>query len=140
MTPAEKWASSAAPLKVIEPDRLRWMLMADHTRRVNKDGIHFQGAIFIAPELVSCGGETVQIRYMPHDLRSIEIFTEHGWLCTAYPQDQLTREQAEAVPGPLPGACRRSGGEVRADRFFGLVEARDREPDQRRDLQCVDDQ
>jgi putative transposase len=97
MTPAEKWASSAAPLEVIEPERLRWMLLADQTRQVLKDGIHFGSAIFIAPELTRIGGKTVEVRYMPHDLRQIEVFTQDGWLCTAHPQDQLTREQAEAV-------------------------------------------
>ena len=51
MTPAEKWATSAAPLDLVEPERLRWMLMADQTRKVDKDGIHFENAIFIAPEI-----------------------------------------------------------------------------------------
>jgi putative transposase len=97
MTPAEKWASSASPLEVIKPERLRWMLMADQTRKVEKDGIHFENAIFIAPELTRIGGKTVEVRYMPHDLRSIEVFTENGWQCTAHPQDQLTGEEAEAV-------------------------------------------
>ena len=97
MSPAEKWASSAAPLEVIEPERLRWMLMADQTRKVEKDGIHFENATFIAPELARIGGTTIEVRYMPHDLRSIEVFTGDGWLCTAYPQDQLTREESEAV-------------------------------------------
>ena len=97
MTPAEKSATSAAPLEIVEPERLRWMLMADQTRVVEKDGIHFENAIFIAPEVTRIGGRTVEVRYMPHDLRSIEVFTEDGWLCTAYPQGELTREEAEAV-------------------------------------------
>jgi hypothetical protein len=42
MTPAQKWATSAAPLEIVEPERLRWMLMADQTRVVEKDGIHFE--------------------------------------------------------------------------------------------------
>jgi putative transposase len=98
MTPAEKWATSAATLEVIEPERLRWMLMADETRKVDKDGIHFANSEFVAPEVVRLGrGRVVEVRYMPHDLRSIEVFTEDGWLCTAYPQDRLTAEQSEAV-------------------------------------------
>ena len=97
MTPAEKWASSAAPLEVVDPQRLRWMLMADETRVVEKDGIHFGCDTFIAPALTRIGGRTVEVRYMPHDLRQIEVFTEDGWLCTAYPQDRLTAEEVEAV-------------------------------------------
>jgi hypothetical protein len=73
------------------------MLLADQTRQVLKDGIHFGSDTFIAPELTPIGGKTVEVRYMPHDLRRIEVFTQEGWLCTAYPQDQLTPEQAAAV-------------------------------------------
>lgn len=83
--------------------------MADQTRRVLKDGIHFGGAIFIAPELTRIGGRTVEVRYMPHDLRFIEVFTEDCWLCTAYPQDELTREQAEAVIRQRREAVREMG-------------------------------
>ena len=97
MTPAEKWGrSSSTPLDTVDPARLRWML-ADQTRKVLKDGIHFGGAAVVAPELARIGGETVEVRNMPHDLRRIEVFTRHGWLCTAYPQDTLTREQSEAL-------------------------------------------
>jgi putative transposase len=109
LTPAEKWETSAAPLEAIEPERLRWMLMADETRRVNKDGIHFEADVFIAPEIVKRGGETVQVRYMPHDRRSIEVFTDSGWLCTAYPQDELTRAQADAVIEQRRAAAREMG-------------------------------
>jgi putative transposase len=109
LTPAEKWATSAAPLEVIEPERLRWMLMADQTRKVEKDGIHFETVTFIAPALTRIGGRTVEVRYMPHDLRSIEVFTEDGWLCTAYPQDELPREQADAVIAQRREAAREMG-------------------------------
>ncbi|MGI8846350.1 MAG: Mu transposase C-terminal domain-containing protein, partial [Thermoleophilaceae bacterium] len=108
-TPAQKWASSAAPLDVVDPARLRWMLMANQTRRILKDGIHFGGEIFIAPELARIGGRIVEIRYTPHDLRTIEVFTENGWLCTAYPQDQLSREQSEAVILERRAAAREMG-------------------------------
>jgi hypothetical protein len=46
---------------------------------------------------------------MPHDLRWIEVFTEDGWLCTAFPQDQLTPEQAEAVIAQRREAAREMG-------------------------------
>ena len=61
-----------------------------------KDGIHFGGEIYRA-QLARVGGRTVQVRYSPHDLRAIEIFTADGWLCTAHRQDVLTREQADGV-------------------------------------------
>jgi putative transposase len=110
MTPAEKWASCSAPPDVIAPEKLRWMLMADQTRKVLKDGIHFGGEIFIAAKLARVVGETVQVRYTPHDLRSIEIFRfQDGWLCTAYPQDQLAPEDAADVVEERQKAAREMG-------------------------------
>jgi putative transposase len=91
----------------------------------------------------------VEIRYMPQDLRSIEAFTEDGWLCTACPQDQLTREQAEAVIEQRREAAREMGRrEAAASRkarariapltatgtvqeITGIVADRSREPEQR---------
>ena len=109
LTPAQKWDQSAAPLELVEPERLQWMLMADRTRVINKDGIHFENVTFIAPGIMARGGETVQVRYMPHDLRSIEIFDDSGWVCTAYPQDALSRAQAEEVIAQRHEAAREMG-------------------------------
>ncbi len=110
MTPAEKWASSAAPLDVVEPERLRWMLLADQTRKMDKDGIHFENDLFVAPELNEVGrGTEVEVRYMPHDRRWIEVFTRDGWLCTAYPQDRLSEEQAQAIVAARDQAAREMG-------------------------------
>jgi Mu transposase, C-terminal./Integrase core domain. len=96
-TPQARWCEDATPLREIEPEALRWMLMADVERTINKDGVHFERVRFIAPELNGLVGERVQVRYTPHDLRQIEIFRGDTWLCTAYPQDQLTAEQRAAV-------------------------------------------
>lgn len=96
-TPLARWCEDATPLREIPGERLRWMLMADVERTVNKDGVHFERVRFIAPELNGLVGDRVQVRYTPHDLRQIEIFRDDTWLCTAYPQDQLTAEQRAAV-------------------------------------------
>jgi hypothetical protein len=96
-TPLVRWSEDATPLREVPAERLRWMLMADVERTVNKDGVHFERVRFIAPELNGLVGDRVQVRYTPHDLRQIEIFRGDQWLCTAYPQDQLTAEQRAAV-------------------------------------------
>jgi putative transposase len=106
LTPAQRWVQSSAPLDVVEPERLRWMLMADVSRRMLKDGIHFGGEVFIAPELGGLGGELVEVRYMPYDLRSIEVFIAGRWICTARPQDALSPEQAELVIAQRRNAAR----------------------------------
>jgi putative transposase len=96
LTPAQKWATSSRVLDVVGAKQLWWMLLAETSRTVGKDGIHFPGADypFIAPELVGHGGEKVEVRHMPHDRRSIEVFQDGRWLCTAYPQDKASAELA----------------------------------------------
>jgi putative transposase len=78
-------------------EQLRWLLLADVERTVNKDGVHFEGLRFIAGELNGLVGEKVQVRHTPHDLRQIEIFRGDEWLATAYPPGMLNAEQREAV-------------------------------------------
>ena len=96
-TPLARWGEDASPLRTFDAAELRWMLLADMTRTVNRDGIHFDGVRFIAPELNELVGEQVEVRYTPHDLRQIEVFRHDRWLATAYPQDTLSEEQRVAV-------------------------------------------
>jgi putative transposase len=96
-TPLQRWCADASPLRVVAPEALRWMLMGDTERTINKDGVHFEGLRFIAPELNGLVGEKVQVRYMPHDLRQIEVFRGDEWLASAYPQGTLSAEQRDAV-------------------------------------------
>lgn len=96
-TPAQRWSQDATPLREVPADQLRWMLMADVERTVNRDGVHFGGVRFLAPELNGLVGERLQVRYAPHDLRSIELFRGDVWLGTAFAQDTLTAEQRQAV-------------------------------------------
>ncbi|MDE3721399.1 Mu transposase C-terminal domain-containing protein [Nocardiopsis sp. N85] len=70
--------------------------MAAGERVVGKDGIRWERMSYLAPELLGRRGERVQIRYMPHDNRSIEVYTGGKHLCTAYPQAHLTPEQVQA--------------------------------------------
>ena len=97
LTPAQKWDASHRMLATVPDDQLRWMLLSDTTRIVNSDGIHFQTVTFIAPEIIGMGGESVEVRYMPYDLRSIEVFLRGKWLCTAFPQDKVSDELADAL-------------------------------------------
>jgi putative transposase len=73
------------------------MLLPEIPRQVLKDGVHFAGLIYIVPELNGLVGETVGIRAMPHDRRSIEIYHDGRWLGTAKPQGALSAEERERV-------------------------------------------
>lgn len=96
-TPLARWNTDATPLRQVPAEQLRWLLLADVERTVNKDGVHFGGLRFIAGELNGLVGEKVQVRYTPHDLRQIEIFRGDQWLATAYPQGTLSAERRDAV-------------------------------------------
>jgi putative transposase len=77
--------------------RTRFLLLPSQSRKVVKDGIHFGGVRFIAPELNGRVGQTVEVRAMPHDLRRIEVFVGGRWLASAYPQATLSAEQRAEV-------------------------------------------
>jgi putative transposase len=96
-TPLARWSADTTPLREVPAEQLRWMLMADTERTIAKDGVHFGGISFIAGALNGRVGERVQVRYMPHDLRHIEIFRGDEWLATAYPQGVLSEDQRSEV-------------------------------------------
>ncbi|MFJ8478361.1 integrase core domain-containing protein [Kitasatospora sp. NPDC094011] len=92
-TPVQAWSEDEAPLRRIDPARLRYLLLAGTER---KDGIRFNSHTYLAPELYGRGGEVLKVRYMPHDERWIEVYRRGEYLCTAHPSAQLTPEQREA--------------------------------------------
>lgn len=52
------------------------LLHVAKTRRVQQDGIHFQGQRYFDTNLAAYVGEDVTIRYNPHDLAVIRVFTK----------------------------------------------------------------
>lgn len=97
LTPLQRWTADPTPVREVPAEQLRWLLLADAERTINRDGIHFGGETFIAPELNGRVGERVGVRYTPHDLRRIEIFRGDTWLCTAYPQGRLSDSERAAI-------------------------------------------
>lgn len=92
-TPEQAWLEDQTELYLIGPEKLRWLTLARKTCKVQKDGIHHMKQRFLAPELTRMVGEKLEIFYMPHDGRLVEVFLDGQHLCTAVPQDQLTTEQ-----------------------------------------------
>lgn len=99
-TPLQAWQDDPGPLHRISPDRLRHLLLASGERIIGKDGIRFSSLAYIAPELQGRGGQRVQIRYMPHDDRSIEVYLGAEHLCTAYPlsRGETRAEESRVLP------------------------------------------
>lgn len=96
-TPLQRWEADATPLQLVPDADLRWLMLAGEERTVLKDGIHFHGLAFIAPELNGRVGQKVEVRYTPHDDRRIEIFMGSAWLATARPQNALTDAERDRV-------------------------------------------
>lgn len=112
-TPVQTWLEDEAPLQRIDPARLRFLLLAGTERKVGKDGIRFNGHAYLASELHGRGGEVLEVRYMPHDDRWIEVYRRGEYLCTAHPSAQLTREQREAFREHARSEAGRLGRERR---------------------------
>ncbi|WP_331747611.1 Mu transposase C-terminal domain-containing protein (plasmid) [Streptomyces sp. NBC_00853] len=112
-TPIQAWNEDPAPLRRIPADQLRHLLLAGTERTIQKDGINFRSFSYVAPELYGRGGQRVQIRYMPHDDRQIEVYVGTEHMCTAYPTGQLTPEQTEAFRVHARAEAKRLGAERR---------------------------
>jgi putative transposase len=88
-TPLEVWRSDPTAIRALEHEQARWMLLARRTHVVQKDGIHHDRDVCFADELWGMVGEEVEVAYMPHDRRWIEVFHDGRWLATARPSVEL---------------------------------------------------
>jgi putative transposase len=83
--PQARWEASGFLPRM--PDSLEQLdlllLHVAKTRRVQQDGIHFQGQRYFDLILAAYVGEDVTIRYDPHDLAVIRVFYEGRFLCNA---------------------------------------------------------
>lgn len=112
-TPAQAWEGDPTPLARIDADQLRHLLLAGQERIVGKSGIRFGGLDYLAPELQGRRGERVQIRYLPHDNRTLEVYSGDEHLCTAHPQAHLSPEQVAAFRDAHKAEARRLAAERR---------------------------
>lgn len=112
-TPLAAWEEDEAPLAWIPADKLRHLLLASTERIIGKDGIRFQGLDYVAPEIQGRGGQSVEVRYMPHDDRTVEVYLAGKHLRTATPTGQLTAEQTEAFRQQQRDEAERLGRERR---------------------------
>jgi putative transposase len=87
--PAERWEAGGfvprMPKSLEQLDLL--LLTVAKTRRVQQDGIRFQGYRYIDPTLASYVKEDVVIRYDPADMAEIRVFYHDRFLCRAICQE-----------------------------------------------------
>jgi putative transposase len=122
LTPLQAWIQDDTVLHRVDAALLRHLLLAGEERTVQKNGVRHNNLAYVAPELHGRGGQVVQVRYMPHDDRSIEVYLDSEHLCTAYPQGQLTDDQvaefrahAKAETKRLAAARRRASRRTRTE-------------------------
>ncbi len=96
-SPREAWEDDPTPIRVIPDEDLRWMLLAAGQRKVVRQGIRFENRWFLAPELTGLVGETVEVRYLPSDLRTIEVYRRGKHLCTAVDVKRASNEFKLAI-------------------------------------------
>ncbi len=117
LTPLQAWLADDAVLHRVDAALLRHLLLAGEERTVQKNGVRHNNLAYVAPELHGRGGHVVQIRYMPHDDRWVEVYLDGEHLCTAYPQGHLTDEQVAAFRAHAKAETRRlSAARRRASR------------------------
>lgn len=84
-TPLERWGAGGFLPRM--PDSLEQLdlllLSVAKGRKVQQDGIHFQGLRYMDVTLAPFVGETVLVRYDPLDLAEIRVFHGNQFLCRA---------------------------------------------------------
>ena len=87
--PQERWEDRGFLPRM--PDSLEHLdlllLTVSKTRRVQQDGIRFQGHRYIDPTLAAYVREDVLIRYDPADMAEIRVFYQDRFLCRAICQE-----------------------------------------------------
>jgi putative transposase len=96
-TLGEAWQRDATPIRTVPDERLRWMMLAEDHRVVQKEGVRLGGCYFTAPELTGRRGSAVHVLHWPHDRRRVEVVLGSEWLCSAYPQGALSADQRAEV-------------------------------------------
>jgi putative transposase len=84
-SPLARWqAGGFTPRMPASLERLDLLLLTvARPRRVQRDGIRFQGLRYIDPTLAAFVGETVTIRYDPGDLAEVRVFRDDRFVCRA---------------------------------------------------------
>jgi putative transposase len=85
LPPQDRWEAGGFLPRM--PDSLEQLdlllLTVAKSRRIQRDGIHFQGLTYIDLTLAAYVGEEVTVRYDPRDMAEIRVFFRNRFLCRA---------------------------------------------------------
>jgi len=85
LSPSAKWEEGGFLPRMPESlEQLDLLLIEEvRSRRIRRDGIHFQGFRYLSLTLAAYVGEDVTIRYDPRDMAEIRVFYKARFLCRA---------------------------------------------------------
>jgi putative transposase len=109
-TPEQAWQDDPAPLREISDEQARTLTLPHHNSKVGCKGVRAHKGYYVYDRINDLVGETVQVHFMPHDRRSVDIYHRGNFIATAHPSDQLTDEQAKAFLSARKGSKRRVQG------------------------------
>jgi len=95
LTPAQSWQADPATVREISADELRWMALPSKQCKVGQSGIHHAGHKYVSPEVIALRDELVEIRYMPHDERSVDVYKDGAFVCTAKVAGEMSAEDQQ---------------------------------------------
>jgi putative transposase len=96
-TPLERWSGDSFPLRTLSDDDLKWMALPSHKAMVTKGAIRFKKTRYMHSALANLSGQEVEIRYMPHDNRGIDVYIDGVFLCRAEPEPLLSADAQKAI-------------------------------------------
>lgn len=96
-TPLERYTTDPTPLRRVEPEAARRLLVARKWAKVRRDGVHHDGLAYVSVALTELVGESVELCFAPHDQRSVEVYWRGAWLCTAHPQGTLSAAEQQQI-------------------------------------------
>ncbi len=121
LTPVQAWNDDPTVLHRVDAGLLRHLMLAGEDKVIGSYGVRHNNLYYLGDGMAGRGGQKVQIRYLPHDDRQIEVYLGGEHLCTAYPQGQLSdaerdafREHAKAEAKQLTTARRRANRRARS--------------------------
>ena len=95
-TPWEAWFHDTTALRVAPKHAVYDAMMRAKKRpKVDGRGVTFRGGTYKADALANYNGLTVEVRFIPNDLDTIEVFREGRHLCTAIEKSAMTADDRE---------------------------------------------
>jgi len=97
-SPAQSWASDDTPLRVVDPEKLRFALRHRKVQTIQSAGVWKHGIYFHSPYTRSHVGEQTTVAWLLKDKTFVDLYTQTGeFIERASPNKDHSPEQIAAV-------------------------------------------